>query len=127
MNEDKNTHHNNNNNYIENLELRIIIVGDEKVGKKTLAKRIQMVNSSDTKNIKYNIQLYNESKEIERKRKIAKFIINHKSSKDENLERFDFRDSETKKHVEYCLINKTLTHFTTQPTPTIAHKWELSL
>ena len=50
MNVDKNTHHNN-NNYIENLELRIIIVGDEKVGKKTLAKRIHMSNISDTKKI----------------------------------------------------------------------------
>ena len=50
MNEDKNTHHNN-NNYIENLGLGIIIVGDEKVGKKTLAKRIHMSNISDTKKI----------------------------------------------------------------------------
>ena len=75
MNVDKNTHHNN-NNYIENLELRIIIVGDEKVGKKTLAKRIHMSNISDTKKIKYNIQF---------KRKIEKMFINHKSSKDENL------------------------------------------
>ena len=43
-----------------------------------------MLNSSVTKNIKLNIQL---------KRKIANWLFKN----------FDSRDSETKKHDEYCL------------------------
>jgi hypothetical protein len=99
MDNNENIHNN-----ISNLELRIIIIGDEKVGKRTLAKRVQMLNSSETKNIEFNINLYNETKEKERKNKIInKLVFNNKSSENVNLEKFDFRDIETKKYDELCL------------------------
>ena len=88
-----------------NLDLRIIIIGDEKVGKKTLAKRIQMINSSETKQIKQNILLYNESKEEERKKKLKKLIYRSNSSKEKELNEnnFDYRDKETILLTEYEL------------------------
>ena len=79
-----------------NLELRIIIVGDEKVGKKTLAKRIQMLNSSESKLIDYNIKLYNQEKEENRKKKYEKIIYRNKNLRNnEQNENLDFRDKQT--------------------------------
>ena len=84
-----------NKNY-ENIELRIIIIGDEKVGKKTLTKRIQMLNSSEIKIKNLNILLYNEMKEKERKKKLQKLIYRNLQSKEEDInENFDYRDKET--------------------------------
>ena len=88
----------------ENIELRIIIIGDENVGKKTLTKRIQMLNCSETKKIEPNIILYNESKEEERKKKLQKLIYRNLSFKEiEPNENFDYRDKETILHTEYEL------------------------
>ena len=67
----------------ENIELRIIIIGDENVGKKTLTKRILMLNSSITKQIDNKILLYNESKEEKRKKKLKKMLYRSSSSKQE--------------------------------------------
>ena len=87
------------------IDLRIIIIGDEKVGKKTLAKRMQMLNSSETKQIEQNILLYHESTEEERKTKIKKLIYRRNSSKEEDpIEtNFDYRDKETILKKEYEL------------------------
>ena len=62
------------------LDLRIIIVGDENVGKKTLTKRIQMLNCSEYKELKLNFNLYNEEKEKERKKNIKKLIYRNNIS-----------------------------------------------
>ena len=88
-----------------NLDLRIIIIGDERVGKKTLTKRIQMLNSTETKQIKNNLLLYHESKEEKRKKKLKKFIHINKTSEDKikdkgQLENYDYRDKETLLFVE---------------------------
>ena len=97
MNENENK---NNQNNFKDLELRIIIIGDEKVGKKTLAKRIQMLNSSETKTVKQNIKLYHETREEERKKKLNKLIIKNKVNKEKQIESFDYRDKETKTYEE---------------------------
>lgn len=82
-----------------NLELRIIIIGDEKVGKKTLAKRIQMLHCSKTKIIENNLKLYNETKEEKRKKKLKKLIYINKeletSEEKDQKQNFDYRDKKT--------------------------------
>ena len=83
------------------LDLRIIIVGDENVGKKTLTKRIQMLNCSESKEINLNFNLYNEEKEKERKKKIKKLMYRNNISEEiEYNENFEYRDKETILYTE---------------------------
>ena len=86
---------------IGDLDLRIIIVGDENVGKKTLTKRIHMLNCSETKEISLNFNLYNEEKEKERKKRIKKLIYRNSISDEiEQNENFEYRDQETILYTE---------------------------
>ena len=99
MNENKNEE-----KHYGNIELRILILGDEKVGKKTLTKRIHMLNSSSKKIIDQEITLYQEHEENKRKERMQKLI--QELLKERQIYgnyNYEYRDEETIKNVEIQL------------------------
>ena len=84
---------------LKKIEIKLIILGSEKVGKKSIVKRLKILNSSETKEIPFNNTIPNDS-EID---KIFKLKQSKNKSKIQIKEEFK-RDLELKKIAAFKKI-----------------------
>ena len=74
MNKDKSLETQNQNKYDKKIELRILLIGEEGVGKKSITKRFKILNSSETKssNMNHKTILFNKKHKSKTKIKTEK-------------------------------------------------------
>ena len=95
-----------------NVDLRIILIGDVGVGKKSIIKRLKLINSTETKKINFNGYFPQKKKKITFKKspKIQKEENSTKSKKDSTYKSIETTDEENeeekiKQHREKKRIN----------------------
>ena len=78
------------------IELRVILIGDIEVGKKSIVNRFKMINSSETKILSYKEDSNKDKKTIESKEKNNNILITaqkgKKSEKDIDIDKIDMDD-----------------------------------
>ena len=78
------------------IELRVILIGDIEVGKKSIVNRFKMINSSETKILSYKEDSNKDKKTIESKEKNNNILITaqkgKKSEKDIDIDKIDIDD-----------------------------------
>ena len=78
------------------IELRVILIGDIEVGKKSIVNRFKMINSSETKILSYKEDSNKDKKTIESKEKNNNILITaqkgKKSEKDIDIGKIDMDD-----------------------------------
>ena len=78
------------------IELRVILIGDIEVGKKSIVNRFKMINSSETKILSYKDESNKDKKTIESKEKNNNILITaqkgKKSEKDIDIDKIDIDD-----------------------------------